>query len=177
MTDLATKEGVDEFVAYWMTKTVDEFAENGSVRPHAVVFGTLSPDGDPLGLAAPHFLIDADGGMTKTPETKSAFVATVRDYSRRTRAVGVMMVMEVWMRTMSSQDEVGQYRHGDLAKDPQRREAIFITLDHLAHAQTKAWFAPIEREANGKGRVGAFILTPCGLSGRFTEVFPRELYQ
>lgn len=175
--DLSTQMGVAHFTAWWLAKTVIDFNRRGRVIHHAVVFATQSIDGKPYAEPIPHVIYD-NGGMAENVDSKNRFRAGIRELCKRTKAVGVMMVVEAWFRTNVSKEDMARADKRGLEADPLREEAIFVSLDHLANKQMVAWVAPITRGADGAGRVTDF--RPYGdvkaYEGRFTELFPRELY-
>lgn len=174
--DLSTAEGAMAFLEHTMGVLHGEFARNGEIRPHAVVFLRRSPDGeelrDPEGKPAVGigfvFADELVGGADK-----DAFAGMIAALVERTRACGVLMVMESWLVVTSNRADLPR----DLSTPfPGRKEGIMLILEHVAFPDPVVRWSLIERTSSGKGYPRAFeqYAEHMRIAGRFANLFQRS---
>lgn len=181
MIDLTTRAGIEDFVTNEQKWAVREFKKDGGLAgPHAIVFATIDPRTgepfDPIGIVPiwPH-------GMRGTAKDKEAFTRFVEGIAVKCRAMGVLIVMEVWMVMADRTVDPARYEQlkthrGSIDHESDRTEAIVLSLEHLAFPPGQhMWFGRITRDAAGVGTVAAFEYhQPGNARGRFLNLFHRE---
>jgi hypothetical protein len=174
--DLATREGALAFFEHTKGMLLGEFARNGEIRPHAIVFVGKSPDSG-------EWIRDRDGNRAvglgfvfadalANNRHKDGFAFTIAEFIDRTHACGVLMVMESWMATAAKRSDAPS----DLSKPfPGRREGIVVTLEHVAFEKPILACSLIERSASGKGYAKPFEASPfADVEGRFAHLLKRS---
>lgn len=159
------------------------FKKEGRInQPHAVVFGTVDPKkGTPIdGIA---IIPIWPMGMRGTNSDKDSFTGFVEGIALRARAIGVLMVMEIWLLQVEKAEDPARFeqlrsgnRPRNLEHEPGRTEAVVLSLEHLAfESGTHFWIADIERKAGAAGILGEFkYVKPERATGRFINLFHRE---
>ena len=177
--DLSTGAGAEEFVHWLFAKLREDYLESNELRPRAWVFLQCDPtSGEKLEQTAIAMIVAPDfrGGNRE----KDALVAMIREIALKSKAVGVVMAMEVWVASKISKERVRSLgpRGLEALPEAERSEALYISLDHLGFKASRSWSAAIRRDSDGSPRLEDFCELPIvEQEGRFSNLFPRELWQ
>jgi len=193
MDDLRDKETALRFMErLWLPRVRDSYLREGTIWPRVAIIATLdlASGGELEHPAVVDVYSDAvfdddpeatkSGPLDREPgvRSKERFVEFVRGMCMKTRAIGVGFAMEAW--TVNATDEERR-RLGPPANHPNRREILFASLDHLRLPKGILWEATISRVAITQGYASAFerheVDDVVHQGGRFSEFFPRELWQ
>lgn len=184
MRGLADPGELDCFVEFCKERALETFHQRGRITAHALVLGTYHPqskeelDG---ARAFPCVPTEIRGAVDM-----ASFIDFVRHVAIDTKAIGVIFVSEVWYASAPADDSVAVRRmheriDGRQLKDvDDRHEGILISVDHLAYGHTVRWISDVARGADGRGRAAPFHMVPpedTVVRDRFSEAFPRELWQ
>jgi hypothetical protein len=157
---LADPDELESFVEFCKERALQTFNQRGRVTPHALVI--------------------------QGERERAGFIDFVRRLALDTKAVGVIFVTEVWFACAIADDIAAVRRMCERVDGRQledlddRHEGILISVDHLAYGHTVRWIASVIRDANGRGRATRFETVPPEdtiVRDRFSEAFPRELWQ
>jgi hypothetical protein len=177
--DLSTRSGAEEFVRWLCAKLREDFLESNELRPRAWVFVQRDPStGEKLEQTSLAMVVVPD--FRGCNEEKDALAAMIRELAVRSKAAGVAMAMEAWFSeglTLEQANALGP-RGLEALPEAQRLECLYLSLDHLAFERTRSWRATIRRDPDGRPLLDEFIELPMRRHmGRFSSVFPRELWQ
>lgn len=159
--DFRKLEDVDRFVDLQLEAIRTEFNETGQYRLRAVLLSSCNGSGVEMNAPCIHLVIDPGGDGT--PSEKDAFASMLTSYCQAVRAFGVLFSAETWMApdTANAHGEYVQPRF-----HPKRREALFVTFEHVARPGTRALMAEITRDAEGKPTLGPWVEYPQKAMGR-----------
>lgn len=181
---LTTPEGGAAFRDRILAATDDVLREQGQVLPMAWLLTRLDLDGSELDRVGILPVI-AIGALTE--ELKTGYSEALSSLALSTRALGALLVLEVWdvrARGVDDADGIAQVRaaiawreeHGSLAEFPGRQEVIAVTFEHVAIG-LQHWRAPIVRDDAGRPSLGDWEQMPQGIAvGRFAHVLPPSAY-
>jgi hypothetical protein len=181
---LADPDELESFVEFCKERALQTFNQRGRVTPHALVLGTVHPDLGELEEAVAFPCVPVE--MIQGERERAGFIDFVRRLALDTKAVGVIFVTEVWFACAIADDIAAVRRMCERVDGRQledlddRHEGILISVDHLAYGHTVRWIASVIRDANGRGRATRFETVPPEdtiVRDRFSEAFPRELWQ
>lgn len=181
--DLATRAGVEAFIANEQKWAAREFARKGRlVGPHAVIFATFDPrKGEPFDGVGVVPVFPA--GFKGNPREKDLFGKFIEVTAIACRSIGVLFVMESWLMMVDRDEDPERFeqlrkrpKSLSLEHEPGRQEGIVISLEHLAFPSgAHYWISLITRNDAGVGSLGPFVYSmPQGVEGRFTHLFHRE---
>ena len=174
--DLTTADGMMLYAKSFGEMCRQQFASCGQLFPVVTVIATYDPErkcsfGEPavIHVAMPDMSVGSNHGEIVAQKRRAA--TFLRDLVLRTKAIGVVTGMEVWI---SSNEK---FRNRDFSEDPDRREAISVLVEHARFTGTRQLRADITRDAAGNGIVGEFIEdTTVVLKGRFTDLLGRTRF-
>ena len=152
------------------------FADCGRVELLAALLGTRHPETRQL-LDEPQLFVIAPDEPAESIEKKDLFAVAVRSAARALGATTVALVMEAWMVQPEAINEPLNRAKIDALLDmapsehPDRVEIVTVTVE--TKNGTTAYTAPIERDADGKGRLLPF--TCLGKQGRMEGRLSRFL--
>lgn len=180
-TDLATKEGILAFLEDIRGGIRENLEATGQLVPYCVVLATKT---DELGGRLSDLKEPSSQSviaMFVSPETahvsKDQFFDLVRELAVRSRAVGVLTISEVWlaMVPVDNQAEIDRVRRDGAVNAPDRKEGVMLMCEHRA-MRSFTQVAFIERTADGKPKLSEFHDGEETEAGRFSNLFPREMY-
>jgi hypothetical protein len=163
MIDLSTKAGVMRFCELRRAEMAADFNRVGRYECNGFAYGGyvfaqhglrgppgLAPEDWATGpklpriTALPVTLPRIIGETMPWQQITSFFARTVREYSRATRATGVLFMTEAW-RTEVEGDKPPDRAYGWVEKQANRKEALMMMLEHPQHGR-QMWMADILRE-------------------------------
>jgi hypothetical protein len=171
--DLSTQEGVEAFMADELERYAETVASDGKANgmsfvPRAIVFATRGTEGEklPTPMLVPMFAL-----MRFAPSDRDGFSDAIADAIKTFDACGVVFAAESWMATGKDRSALPK----DLSQAPDRREVIFVSLEHVALASPKIWVGPIARDMKGRPRVTGWESRDGmqGWGGRFAHLLKR----
>lgn len=178
MKGLSDRAGLEAFVEFLKRSAAEYFMKAGQVLPHAFIIGTIDPsDGKPFAHGA--VAIPCVPNQPPSDEFEyTHFIAGIRAKAIEVKAVGVVAIAEAWFAAIdpgTDPDTVPALNNSSF--EGRRREAIVMTIDHLAFKATVRWAAIIHREPSV--RLQSWQRMPRGaiMRERFSDAFPRELWQ
>ena len=186
--DLASREGALAFIESMKDFVLNQFAREGKIPPHAIVFMTKTPDGDVVldeETQKPSVALGWVYSYQMTnPRQKDGFTGFVAEFAEKTGALGIATIFEAWM---ARAEKPGANR-ADFPADfsnpfPGRMEGIMVLFEHVALEHPCEWWAEIKRTASGIGSTQPFVETRqhAGIpwagsrsTGRFTHLLKRS---
>lgn len=148
---LLTREGVLDLMDTEFKLAKDIFTAMGEVRPMACLLITVNPKtGEKLDQIATMQVCMID---QTDSNAMNQLCENIRRISSTLGAVGVIMIAEVWSAKFETEEE-GMKWAGRMQDHPDRKETVFVTLEHKTLGQM-SWHAPILRE-EGKASLGEF---------------------
>lgn len=153
---------------YEMAKFHQEYMETafqyaGRFLIHGIVFVTRSPrTGERLDEPSP---------VPVVGESKQALADGMRDLAQRCGGIAAVLMAEAWMVLDVHTTEIERVTAAGVANHPDRVECLTLTVE--MKGETEAWTAPIERDAQGRGTVGAWASSGATkIEGRMVGLLP-----
>lgn len=175
--DLSTKAGVLRFCELRRAEMVGCFRELGRFESNrfsfcGYVFAThaikVPPDpadldGWKTGAKLPRVAAErvrmpaALHGVIPEAQETALFSVATRQFAKLSRAVGALVMSEMWSLATESREERGRFpeRLQDY-EGPERRENLYMNLEHAATGR-RTWYAEITREPT---RLGPWVERP-----------------
>lgn len=160
-------------------QAVEVFTKDGYHSPMAFLFTTINPENGKnersiIPVMAAQFSEDAH---------KGAFAYAIKTIAAATKAVGIVFITEIWMRTVDATPDMRKMAKSELetflanqtrpSESPDRKEALFMSIEHSRFG-AKAFYADILRDAEGKPSVAEWRTYPGGnMTGRFIHLLPQ----
>lgn len=172
--DLATREGVEAFIANDLVYIRERFDEVKGWMAMAVVLASTHPEtGEAFPAVTPMpVLIPA-----LPPGEKDGIVAAVSGLARAGHAIGISFAAESWM--LLGYDPANKPK-GSFEHVPGRKEILCYSMEHLRLPSPRLYWAEIHRHALGvtlgpwtnpaEGRTDAVH------KGRFTDLLDRTRF-
>jgi hypothetical protein len=148
----------------------DIFTGTGKVRPMAVVHARKCPNTGKPGI------VQVIPAGFRNAYDKAVFAESIRQIARETEAWAVVLMIEAWFV---------ERQHGEaLTTRPRdavdRREAVYVLVDHEDSAESTSFMIEIEREVVGDERSPGRLREPargtCEVFSRFSNLVPRVMH-
>jgi len=165
--DFRDPKNVDAFMQWFLGATRREYEEQGALRcARAGVLTMRDHHGFTKASPGVHFLLAA---MAFDAAGKDLFRDLIADHCVQYEAFGVLFCSEVWLAVATEIPKPGDPMPSER---PDRKEAVFVTLEHVALPGTQSYVAIITRDAEGKPTLGPFQRgeDPSGIEGRFSNL-------
>lgn len=177
MKGLADPAELEGFVEFLKESAAEYFLRAGRVLPHAMILATRDPiNGEEIedsAVAIPCL----PASLPQSGEDYSRFIAGLRAKSIELKAVGVIVVAEAWCVAIDGIDPATVPELNTSSFGGRRREAVMVTVDHLAFKATVRWAAIIDRVPSLGLQTWKRLPAKTIMRERFTDAFPRELWQ